>query len=267
MKVMSYNTLFGGFDGQDETRYSAQVELIRNIKPDILIVQEAKGFTDNGSKLLFRHEENTNMRGFIGVSPYTGQNTGIFVHPSFKPISVEIDAEHFHHAITILKLYIPEMDAPLTVISAHLCPYGGHVRLQEASYLMNYASTEDYTLVAGDFNSVSPNDPDPDGLNDLPSHFRTRYVTFDGKSVDRRSLEALHQAGFVDIANLLGKNNETTVPTPQYKNAEFVPFRSDYILSSKKFASMAVSYEVIKDPITDFASDHYPVVAEFKTKD
>lgn len=264
---MSYNTLFGGFDGNDETRYSVQVKLIQELKPNILITQEAKGFTDNGSKLLFRFEESIDMRGFIGVSPYTGQNTGIFIQPSFKPISVETDAEHFHHAITILKINVPELEAPLTVISAHLCPYGGHVRLQEASYLMNFASAEDYTLVAGDFNSVSPNDTDPDGLDDLPSHFRTRYVTFDGKSVDKRSLEALYQAGFADIAVILGKNNETTVPTPQYKNAEFVPFRSDYILSSKKLAPLAVSYEVIKNSITDFASDHYPIVAEFKVMD
>lgn len=56
MKVMSYNTLFGGFDGSDNKRFNAQVELINEIKPDILLVQEAKNFTQNGMKLTYEME-------------------------------------------------------------------------------------------------------------------------------------------------------------------------------------------------------------------
>jgi endonuclease/exonuclease/phosphatase family metal-dependent hydrolase len=48
-----------------------------------------------------------------------------------------------------------------------------------------------------------------------------------------------------------------------FKGTEFVPFRSDYILATKALAASATSYSVIKNPITDMASDHYPVLAEF----
>ena len=57
MKIMSYNTLFGGFDGNDGRRFDAQMELINKVQPDILLAQELKGYTENGMKRLFKMEE------------------------------------------------------------------------------------------------------------------------------------------------------------------------------------------------------------------
>ncbi|MCY9661980.1 endonuclease/exonuclease/phosphatase family protein [Paenibacillus chondroitinus] len=263
MKVLTYNTLFGGFDGADRRRFEAQIELIRATKPDILLIQEAKNATANGSQLLFQMEQAFEMRGFIANAPHTGQNTGIFINSSVKPLSFETDSVHFHHALTILKLDVPNFEKPVTFISAHLCPFGTHVRLTEAYYLVNYAEVQNYVLLAGDFNSVSPYDPDPQGLNELPSHFRTRYVTSDGKAVDKRTLETLNQAGYMDLGHHFGQNADSTVPTATYKDSEFVPFRSDYILTTKALQERAISYKVIKNDLTDIASDHYPVIAEF----
>ncbi|WP_088187943.1 endonuclease/exonuclease/phosphatase family protein [Desulfosporosinus sp. FKA] len=264
MKVMSYNTLFGGFDETVDLRFKAQATLINTVRPDILLIQEAKNFHHQGGQLLFQMEAEINMRGFIAVAPHTGQNTGIFINPDFKPIAFDIDSEHFHHAIGILKLKVPGFNKAITVISAHLCPFGPHVRLREAYYLTNYAAADEYALVAGDFNSVSPYNEDPIGLDDLPTHFRTRYVTPNGKEVDKTTLETLYQAGYIDIAYLLKKHNEATVPAKEFIGTEFVPFRSDYILTTQALSRFATSYHVIKDSISDYASDHYPIVAEFK---
>ncbi len=263
MKVMSYNTLFGGFDGNDGKRFDAQMQLISEVQPDILLVQELKGYTGDGMKRLFKMEERINMRGFIAPALHTGQNTGVFVRPSLKPVSVEIDSEHFHHAVVMATLIIPGSAKQLTVISAHLCPFGPQVRMREAAYLVNYADESAYTLVAGDFNSVSSHDPDPSGLAELPSRFRARYVTSDG-TTDRSVLKAFYQAGFVDIAFMFGKHIEPTVPATNFKGTEFVPFRSDYILATKALSETAASYSVIKNLLTDMASDHYPVLGEFK---
>ena len=262
MKIMSYNTLFGGFDGNDGRRFDAQVKLINEVNPDILLVQEAKGFLQSGMSLLFKMEERINMRGFIAPAVHTGQNTGVFLKAAFKPVSVEIDSEHFHHAVVAATIAVPGSAKPLTVISAYLCPFGPHVRLREAAYLVNYADDSTYTLVAGDFNSVSSHDPDPAGLAELPSRFRARYVTPDGET-DRSVLKTLYQSGFVDIAFKFGKHVEPTVPAVAFKGTEFVPFRSDYILATKALAASATSYSVIKNPLTDMASDHYPVLGEF----
>lgn len=72
MKIMSYNTLFGGFDGNDGKRFYAQVKLINDVQPDILLIHEAKGFLQSGMSLLFKMEERTNMRGFIAPALHTG---------------------------------------------------------------------------------------------------------------------------------------------------------------------------------------------------
>lgn len=262
MKVMSYNTLFGGFDGNDGRRFDAQAKLVNKVKPDILLVQEAKGFTQNGMKQLFDIESSVGMRGFVAPAVHTGQNTGVFIKPPIRPISVEIDSEHFHHAVIIVGLNVPGIAKPLTVISAHLCPFSPHVRLRETAYLINHADDNAFTLIAGDFNSVSSYDPDPVGLDKLPSRFKMRYVTVDGKT-DRSVLATFYQAGFTDIAYQLGKHTDPTVPTAGFTGTEFVPFRSDYILATKSLAEQVTSYSVIKTSLTDMASDHYPIVAEF----
>lgn len=262
MKIMSYNTLFGGFDGHDGGRFDAQMKLINEVQPDILLAQELKGFTENGMNRLFKMEERINMRGFIAPALHTGQNTGVFIKPTLKPVSVEIDSEHFHHAVVIATLTIPDSAKPLTIISAHLCPFGSHVRLREAAYLINHADDNAFTLVAGDFNSVSSYDPYPVGLDELPSRFKARYVMPEG-AVDKSVLRTLYQSGFVDIAYKLGGHSDPTVPTAGFKGAEFVPFRSDYILATKALAESAMSYSVIKNAVTDMASDHYPILAEF----
>jgi exodeoxyribonuclease-3 len=263
MKVMSYNTLFGGFDGTDDRRFLAQKEVVEAVNPDVLLVQEAKQFEANGHRRFYQVEAALNRRGFLALAPHTGQNTAIFVRDGIQPLAFESDSVHFHHAAALGTFNIPGFEQPITFISAHLCPFGPQVRLAEAAYLASHAAPDKLTLVAGDFNSVSPYDPEPIGWETLPSHFQARYLSLDGKTADKRILETLYLAGFSDIAHCFQQHTEATVPGKAFKGTEFIPFRSDYILASAALAETAISYAVIKNDHTDMASDHYPVVAEF----
>ena len=137
------------------------------------------------------------------------------------------------------------------------------MRLREASYLAQHAIDDALVLIGGDFNSISPADPEPSGLSDLPARFQVRYAGPDGKT-DRRTLALLLQAGFTDVAVRLNSHDEPTVPGVAFEHTEFVPFRSDYLLASAALASRARTYRVIRTPLTDAASDHYPIVAEFE---
>jgi exonuclease III len=136
------------------------------------------------------------------------------------------------------------------------------MRLIEAANLVAYAAPERLQLVAGDFNSVSPLDEEPN-WSGLPLHFKSRYTGPDGTRADRRVLETLYSAGFVDIGHKYGATNAPTVPSAAFHNAEFVPFRADYFLASRALGDLARSYSVIRDARTDEASDHYPIVTEF----
>jgi endonuclease/exonuclease/phosphatase family metal-dependent hydrolase len=261
LKVMTYNTLFGGFDGENGARFDLQVGIIRDADPDILLVQEWKGFLANGSGRLFEAERRLERRAFVAPAPVTGQNTAILIKPGIEPLTFEVDNAHFHHAAAIAQLRVPGFDRPITVASVHLCPNAAQVRLREASYLFGHAIDEGYAIVGGDFNSVSPRDPEP-ALDRLPARFRARYVGEDGKA-DRRALKSLEAAGFVDLGFKLGGHGAPTVPGAAFQGSEFVPFRCDYLMASQGMAQRAVGYEVITTDEAGRASDHYPILAIF----
>lgn len=54
------------------------------------------------------------------------------------------------------------------------------------------------------------------------------------------------------------------MPTAGYSGTEFATFRSDYFLATQRLAKTLVRYQVIRNAVTDKASDHYPIWAEFK---
>jgi endonuclease/exonuclease/phosphatase family metal-dependent hydrolase len=138
------------------------------------------------------------------------------------------------------------------------------VRRREAAYLAVKAASDDLTLLTGDFNSASPHDPEPEGFDVLAAHHRARYLADDLRTVDRSVLAYLEAAGWVDVGHALGGSNAPTVPTAAFSGTEFAVMRCDYLLASKSLAEQAKSYQVIRTPATEMASDHYPVVATFE---
>lgn len=263
MRIMSYNTLFGGFDGADDTRYRRQLDIIRSADPDVLMLQEAKGYLAAGGALLHATERALHRRGFVAEAPVTGQHTAIFVKAGVVPISFNADAAHFHHAAAIGRFDVPGLARPLTAISVHLCPNSPSAREREVSYLFNFAVDDDYVAIAGDFNSVSPHDGEPEGLSDLPTRYRMRYAD-DAGNADHSTIAPLLRAGLTDIASSLGANAIATVPGSGFANTEFPVFRSDYILASRRMAESARTYNVIRSDAAGEASDHYPVLADFE---
>jgi endonuclease/exonuclease/phosphatase family metal-dependent hydrolase len=180
------------------------------------------------------------------------------------PIAFETACDNFHHALATLKVELPEARRPLTLISAHLCPNGPVIRRREAAYLAVQAAPDSFKLLTGDFNSASPHDTEPAGFDTLPAHHRVRYLADDLKRADRSVLAHLEAAGWVDIGHALDRATIPTVPTAAFTAAEFATMRCDCVLATAALAACAKSYEVIRTPATDMASDHYPIVATFE---
>ncbi|WP_075257370.1 endonuclease/exonuclease/phosphatase family protein [Herbaspirillum camelliae] len=264
LAVLSYNTLFAGRDGQEHTRADAQVQLINELRPDVFLMQEAKYLDANGSADFYALEKQIGMRGFLAPAPRTGQNLAIFIRAPLRAARFNADTMHFHHAAATLQIEIPGAAAPVTFISTHLCPNGPAVRRREAAYLGVQASPDQLTLVAGDFNSASPHDPEPTDWHSLAQHHRARYLADDMASIDRSVLAYLEAAGWVDVGYLLDTDRTPTVPTKAYRDAEFATMRCDYMLASRSLAACAKSYQVIRNALTDGASDHYPILARFQ---
>lgn len=267
LKILTYNTLFAGRDGRDDRRAVAQISLINELKPDVFLMQEAKGFDANGGAWLYSLESLIGMRGFLAIAPHTGQHVAIFVRKPFQTVSFVTDNIHFHHALATLKVALPggsEHEQIFTFMNAHLCPNGAVARQREADYLAVQADPRSFTLLIGDFNSASPHDSEPEGFKELSAHHRARYISSDLNTADRSVLAHLEIAGWVDVGHLLGGSNIPTVPTAGFAGTEFAVMRCDYMLASLALAQYASSYQVIRNSETDMASDHYPVLATFE---
>ena len=261
--ALSYNLLVGGRDGEDDRRERAQIELVNELKPDVLFVQEAKGFDDKGGRRLYEWERFTGMRGFLALALHSGQHVAIFVRAPLRAVGFETDTEHFHHALAKLTVALPDSDQEVILLSTHLCPNGPAIRRCEAAYLASYASPDRLMLLGGDFNSGSPHDPEPPDWKRLAPHHRARHFSGDVERFDCSALAHLDAAGWVDIGHRLDKAKTPTVPTPAYRHGEFPTMRCDYLLASMALARKAVAYEVVRNAITESASDHYPVLATF----
>ena len=68
--------------------------------------------------------------------------------------------------------------------------------------------------------------------------------------------------GYVDSSVRLGKNQEYTAPTTINEYAAHSNMRLDYMFLSESLLPHLRKYEVVKNELTDKASDHYPVVVE-----
>ncbi len=68
----------------------------------------------------------------------------------------------------------------------------------------------------------------------------------------------------MDLGHALGGAAVPTVPTAGFTGTEFATMRCDYLLGSRALAAHATSYQVIRTPATDMASDHYPVLMTFE---
>lgn len=264
LDVLTWNTLFAGRDGADDRRAHAQVEVIKALAPDVFLMQEGRGFDQNGAAWLYALEAAIEMRGFLAVAPRTGQHTAIFVRAPLRPLAFDADGANFHHALATLTVTAPGLQQSLKFMSAHLCPNGAEVRRREAAYLSLQPDPQSLCLLAGDFNSVSPHDHEPPDFAQLPPHHRARYLDYDGRDADRTVLARLEAAGWIDVAHTLGAHQAPTVPAAAFKATEFATMRCDYMMVSRPLAAGARSCRVIRTPLTDTASDHYPVLASFE---
>jgi exodeoxyribonuclease-3 len=263
LTVLTYNTLFAGRDGDSDRRAQSQAELIDELRPDVFLMQEAKGLDADGGRRLHALEARIGMRGFLAPAPCTGQHVAVFIRETLKPLSFEADSAHFHHALAVLTVALPGSGQPLKLMSAHLCPNGAEVRRREAAYLAVHAAPEPLSLLGGDFNSASPHDHEPDDFAVLPPHHRAPYLAGDGQSLDRSVMAGLEGAGWIDVARALEAPACATVPAQGFAGTEFATMRCDYVMCSKALATRARSYRVVRTPLTDAASDHYPVVVTF----
>ena len=248
-RVMTYNILD---DGKDREGYISDV--IQTADPGVVILQEV--FTEEILKSLSR---SLGMKYYIG--PGNRQRKVALLskllvlnfkshHPSFPIWRNFIDAEIEY-----------EPTKTVRIIGVHPIANLGIVfevwRMWEAQYVTNHVrpSREMPCLVAGDFNAIAPGERVR--IENMPNWLKW-VIYLQGNRVYHFSIRTLLSAGFTDCFRFLNSDDGFTLPPPN-PNA-----RLDYVFVNATMRAYLKKCWVVREPNSvNFASDHYPVMAEF----
>ncbi|WP_127501846.1 endonuclease/exonuclease/phosphatase family protein [Actinoplanes solisilvae] len=249
MRFLTWNIKTGGGG-----RLDAITTVIRRENPDLLALQELRGF-DAGS--LGELADAVGMAPFLGRS-FLGQPVAVLVRPPLRILERTEVRWRLHHAAAAVTVATPS--GPLRVVSVHLNPFSPYRRMREARWLAaRFRPDRLRTVIAGDLNGLDPGTDHTATLAPQAGFLRARHLAPDG-SADTRAVGAFLDAGFVDLWKVAGSGSPLTVPTTRGGGREFSRMRLDYVMASPTVA--ASDMVVMRGDETEFASDHYPVRAE-----
>ncbi len=254
MKLMTYNILDGA-----EATLPTVIEVINKEQPDYLTINEANTFAKNNNSILNEIGEKTNL-------PY---------------VHVALSGEYDYHVAVLSKYPFKELReikplmracivavvdtelGPISIASIHLTPYSEDLRLPEINLIINSQKDYENRILIGDMNSLSKNDGYDE---DMISHFNetqiNKFTTDNHLRFD--VIDTILSSKYLDTALLFGKANEYTVPTPANKDKSHANMRLDYIFVSDSLRNNVKDYSVVKNDLTDRASDHYPVIVKLE---
>ncbi|MGY3519882.1 endonuclease/exonuclease/phosphatase family protein [Micromonospora sp. PTRAS2] len=265
LRVMTWNIKTGGRDRTGPGRLDRVARVVAAHRPDLLAAQELRGF-DSGGVL-------AGFAAAVGMEPYLarscfGQPVAVLARPPLRVVAAGPVRRPFHHAA--VRVTVATDAGPLTMIGAHLDPYSGLRRRVEAGWLAGAvgrapgAGRGALALLAGDLNTLAPGVDHTDRVARLPAAYRRRHLRRDGRTVETRAVARLAAAGLVDLYAALAPADDEgpTAPTRHGGGAEFSGMRLDYLLGTPALAGLARSCVVVRGGDTEYASDHYPVLAD-----
>ncbi|TDD31206.1 endonuclease/exonuclease/phosphatase family protein [Actinomadura sp. KC06] len=272
---MTLNFRYGGradARGRPDDRWGDLVEIIRKVEPDLLLGQEAHGWAVD-PRLQADAEDDVGLRAHVAPSR-SGAHTVVMHRTStLRWRQWETKYAHdTHHGFGVAVLDVladPEVQVPLTAISAHLNPYSVLAAAQEAQLLAarlyRYGGMG---VIGGDINHLPPGDPEPDWESVPPynrsSRCQRRYLPDQEWCADREVGFTLADAGLLDVAALIatrqpapGTAEELLVPTGHHGGV-----RTDQIWVTDNMTEAVCDYRRVG---TGQASDHDATLTTIQT--
>jgi endonuclease/exonuclease/phosphatase family metal-dependent hydrolase len=252
--IVSWNILNGGFDGPgDASRLIRQLARLAALRPDAVMIQEAKHWLRDGATGLHLAERTLGMRGYLAPASRHDCHLVVFVRAGdIQVIRERHEQGHpFWHAQARVVCRVAGLDDPLTLASAHFSPFAPGVRVEEVGASTDLA--KGWAVLAGDFNDPGLFD-EPADWDALPGYKVVRHARSDvaGWPQDDRAARVLDRAGFVDVAEHLARQGRpaTRAPTAGF-GAGSLPIRCDRIYVTQPLVPAVVDYGVIRTGDSD----------------
>lgn len=250
---MAYNILDGG-----QERLGLIFEVIKTENPNFLVINEANGFEKDGKLNQFSKE--INLPHFkLSLSGEYDYHTAVFSRHPLKEIK-EIKPLRNAGIITVLETESGE----ISIIGAHLTPNTEDLRLSEIDLIVDQQKQYQKKILMGDMNSLSTGDDYNEEIIRGFNETQLNKFTTNGK-FRFDVINKITSLGYLDSAVIFGKQGISTVPTEiKQDEAHLTDMRVDYIFISNSLKDKVKSYSVIKNKMTEKASDHYPIVIELE---
>jgi len=255
LKIISYN-IFDSFRG-DSVVKNLFVQLIGKEKPDIIALQEVKGYSEQS---LNDFAKSMDMP-YSALQRERGHSVALI---SKYPITnvKKVTKKVFHGY-----MYADILDYHIVV--AHLAPFTYTQRNVEMDSLLTFLSKlQDHKiLVMGDLNAMSPLDKGSYGSDKIAlmqaSEAKNAHIrNLNNGKIDYSAMQKILDAGYLDTWRTLNKNFEKSAPTTIKKHNNYT--RIDYILVNNTLKKQCLKAYMIKNELTEKISDHYPQVLEIK---
>ncbi|RLU79909.1 hypothetical protein CTZ27_35735 [Streptomyces griseocarneus] len=268
IKVVTFNTLFGGHDDFGlgaSTRWDGQIEFLKGLRPDILALQECSFWDLLGNRRMYQTLNALGMgSAFLAYANETTSghrfHSVIMLSRRIQVLAQGADRDRYHHVMGWANLLLPGADSPVGLRHLHLDPFDPRNRAREVAPLEVLAAPGRRSLVVGDINSIGAGYAEPDWTR-LPPHLLNGHLRSPGQEAvsDREATELLARAGFVDASVPFGHG---TVATAAFSEGD-VPRRQDLVLQSPDMAIAQVSYQVHMEPVYKGLSDHAAVSVDY----
>jgi len=252
MKVVSYNC----FEGAQHTR-DYLVGCLNNLNADVVQLQEINGWGEGSATPFQRFAQEGHYAAAVFGNSNTRFKLGTYARPT--ALHSEVLTQGFWHSAIHTEL--PYHDGSLYLWNVHLNPRAEDDRLCEIDAILEAVDFDSYTLITGDFNSLARYDTY--NQQSLLEELRVCGLKKFGETALRFDvIDRLNEAGLVDIGSRYLWQN--TVPTPANTDtAHATDLRLDYAFATPKLAKRVSGYRVVKDELSDRASDHYPIEITF----
>ena len=259
MRVMTYNVLNGG-----RARMARIADIIRTQRPDLLVLQECVGWEDGDSHVQVvaaaMNVEADTAHARVGLSSPRGSgicyNVSIF---SRAPMQFIVHAYAGALAHCIVEARVGFDGKTLTLYGTHFNAHDEDLRVAEAShlgFLVGDGGLPEYSLLAGDLNALTRDDPYPP---DLEERFLTHGVRKYGCPPRFDVMRQLQAQGWRDTLHAHGPAREWITAWRPHGNPK-LGLRTDYILASAALLDRLDRAWIVPDYD---ASDHAPVLADF----
>ncbi len=261
LKLLTWN-IHRGFHNRDHVienhRLIAAQEVIRQESPDIVSFVEACYAKPNSKNIVLDYPELFSFPNYFAAA-----------YPKFGKFSDDIGANCLlsHYPISAARVNLGRKSAIRAQVSldnkllhldvVHPSPsINDKEKICDLDPMLLARSDSDY-IMTGDFNSLSPNDLyDKQVLIEELSRFSDDPVKYADSMLEYRLVNHILSSGLFDA---LPENRRTsTVPTRSKYNVPVAGMRVDYFFVSPDVRVLD-SY-VIKNNLTEIASDHYPLV-------